>query len=787
MISAENRKKAADIVRQMTNQQKARLLVGQDFWHINGVEEFDLPAVMVTDGPHGLRKQIGAADHVGMNNSVPAVCFPTASATACSFDPELLREVGEALGEECIQEEVAVLLGPGVNHKRSPLCGRNFEYFSEDPYLTRKLAAAMVNGLQSKGIGASVKHFAGNNQEQYRLVADSVIDERALREIYLRQFEAVVKEGQPATIMAAYNRLNGTYCCENEALLEDTARKKWGFEGLFVSDWGALNDPVDSFKNGLDLEMPGVTKGSDELVLEVLERGEFPQEKLDAAARRLVALLLHHESIRPAPYDQAAHLSLARRAAAESAVLLKNSGVLPIRATASLAVIGLFAKHPRYQGAGSSKVNPIALDNACEALAERGITFTYADGYDANGNTTEELLSRAREAAAGKEAVIVFAGLPDSYESEGYDREDLELPDGHNRLIAEMAKVNPNTVVVLQCGSCVTMPWANDVNSILLTYLSGCQGGKAVVDLLTGAVNPSGKLAETFPVALEDTPCFDYYRKGGKVCQYRESIFTGYRYYDTAKKPVLFPFGHGLSYTQFAYNDLWVRQENGNISVSFSVRNIGKCAGKEAVQLYVSHKDSTIFKAEQELRRFAKISLAPGEERRVSFVLMTDDIAYYNTEIHDWHTESGVYEIRVGSSSRDIRLRETVRIAGNDAIQPPDYRQTAPAYYQPEQLAHIPQEQFEALLGRPVPTDEKAHWPYTRNVTLGELREDEKAFAALRPLLSRRAAIEESMDEDAIRQREVAERESPIRNIAMTGASKQDIAALVKRINQREE
>ncbi len=781
MIAKEIRDKAAEIVRQMTNEQKARLLVGRDVWHINDVPEFDLPAVMVSDGPHGLRKQVGEADNMGINDSIPAVCYPTAATTACSFDPELLQEIGQALGEECVEENVAVLLGPGVNHKRSPLCGRNFEYFSEDPYLTGKLASAMVRGLQSQGIGASVKHFAGNSQESFRLVSDSVIDERALHEIYLRQFETVVKESQPTTIMAAYNQLNGAYCCENKDLLEKIAREEWGFDGLFVSDWGALNDPVDSFRNGLELEMPGVSKGSDELVLDALKRGEFPQARLDAAAERLMALLLHHKSIRQKPFDRDAHLTLARRAAAESAVLLKNEGALPLKKGMSLAVIGRFAKSPRYQGAGSSKVNPLALDNVCEAMTDRGIAFDYAEGYDANGSTTEELLAQARESAAGKETVVIFAGLPDSYESEGYDREDLELPEGHNRLIEEVSKVNPRTVVVLQCGSCATMPWAQNVGAILLAYLSGCQGGKAIADILTGAVDPCGRLAETFPLSIEDTPCFDYYRKGGKVCEYRESIFTGYRYYDTANKPVLFPFGHGLSYTRFSYNDLQVWQENGSISVSFTVRNIGDRAGKETAQLYVSHKNSTIFKAEQELRRFQKIALEPGQEQRVAFTLTGEDFAYYNVNIHGWHVESGEYEVRVGASSRGICLRESIHITGDDSVSVPEYRQTAPAYYQPEHLSHISQEQFAALLGRPVPVEQKASWPYTRNVTLGELREDEKAFAAMAPILARRADIVE--DEDAARQRAVAEMESPIRNIAMTGASKRDIAALMDRIN----
>lgn len=592
-----------------------------------------------------------------------------------------------------------------------------------------------------------------------------------------------MKRSQPATVMAAYNKLNGTYCCENETLLEQTVREEWGFEGLFVSDWGALNDPVDSFRNGLDVEMPGVSKGSDELVLEALERGDFPQERLDAAAERIVALGLHHKSITPAPFDVDAHLALAQRAAEESAVLLKNGGALPMKQGASLAVIGGFARHPRYQGAGSSRVNPIALDDLCGALDALGIAYNYAEGYDAKGGTTLELLDQARQAAQGKDLVVVVVGLPDDYESEGYDRDNLELSQGHNRLIEAVAAVNPNTAVVLQCGGCVTMPWLARVNAVLLTYLSGCQGGKATANLLTGAVNPSGKLAETFPLSLEDTPCWPYYHKGGKVCQYRESIFTGYRYYDTAEKPVLFPFGHGLSYTTFAYRGLTIEQDGERVKVGCTVANTGAVSGKETVQLYVSHKNPGIFKAAQELKGFHKLALRPGEEKRVEFTLDREDFAFYNVACHGWHVEGGAYELRLSTSSRDIRLAGAVTLAG-DAGPVPDYRETAPAYYDPARLGDIPQKQFEALLGCPVPAETVEHWPYTRNVTLGVLQKDPQAFAALQPLLAGRGQEPAAgQDENDVRQAQTAMLESPIRSIAMTGMGKRDIAALLERIN----
>lgn len=786
MITEQTCRKAKELVQKMTNAQKAKLLTGQDFWHLNGVEEFGLPALMVTDGPHGLRKQLGRADHVGLNDSTPAVCFPTASTTACSFDPELLFRIGRALGEECLQEEVAVLLGPGVNHKRSPLCGRNFEYFSEDPALTGTLAAALVNGIQITGTGTSLKHFAANSQEEARLLADSEVDERALHEIYLRAFETVVRMAQPATIMTAYNRLNGTYCSENAFLMQKTARGDWGFQGLFVTDWGALNDPVESYKAGLDLEMPGLSKGADRLILQALDEGKFPPERLDEAAAQLLALALHYQTLPHPRYDAAAHLELARQAAAESAVLLKNEGgVLPLAPGTRLAIIGRFAKTPRYQGAGSSKVHPLTLDSAAAALDARGIAYTYAEGYTEAGDTDDARLQAAAACAVAADAAIVFVGLPDLYESEGYDRRSLDLPVGHDRLVEAVAAANPRTIVVLQCGGCVRLPWFARVQAVLLAGLGGCQGGQAVVDLLLGDACPGGRLAETWPLALADTPCAPWYLNGSLTCEYRESIYTGYRYYDTVRCPVQFPFGYGLSYTRFDWSDLAVRQHGGQVDVSLRVQNIGARRGSEVVQLYVAHKDPSIFKPGHELCRFAKLALDAGESRTVSFTLGPQDFAYYNTEIHGWHTQSGTYELQLAASSRNIRLTQTVHIQGDDGVSVPDYHRTAPVYYHPERLHTATRAEFEALLGRPLPPQSPA-LPLTANSTLADV---ERAVPSWRSRIAqmRRDTLAEAPSAEDARQAEAQMMQMPLRALGMRGTSKQDIAALVAQLNAEAE
>ncbi len=723
--------KARDIVKMMTNQEKALLLSGEDFWHLVTFEKYGLPRIMVADGPHGLRKQPDKEDHLGQNGSVPATCFPPACTTACSFDEELIYKMGEALAEECHDQGISVLLGPGANHKRSPLCGRNFEYFSEDPVLTGAMAASFVKGVQSKNIGTSLKHFACNSQEYARFLSDSIVDERVLREIYLKSYETVVKKSQPWTIMTAYNKINGTYCSENKWLMEDVARGEWGFEGLFVTDWGAMHDPVESYKNGQELEMPGGCKGTDKLVLAAVENGQLSQQTLDEHVVRIVQLILKSSEAKKQNVvcDMAAHLKLAQHIAEESAVLLKNDALLPYKPKGRFAVIGNMAKHPRYQGAGSSKINPYELDNAYDAFAALDLDFEYADGYKRCATEPDDaLILEAVNTANDKEIVFVFAGLPDSYESEGYDRDTLDMPPAHNKLIEAVAAVNKNVVVVLQCGSAVTMPWKDKVKAILLTYLGGCQGGKAAVNLLLGIANPSGKLAETFPLKLSDTPCYKHFANDKLIAQYRESIFTGYRYYDAAQKEVLFPFGHGLSYTTFAYSDLQLSSQSisdtEKLTVTLKVKNCGETSGKETVQLYVSHKNPSVFKAVKELKAFRKIALAAGEEKEVKFELGAEAYNYHNVRIHDWHVESGDYEMLVGASSRDIRLNAPVHITSTTEYEAPDYRSIAPSYYSlphTDGILDLSQNEFLALVGKPLP-EKRAVRPFHLNSPVFELR-----------------------------------------------------------------
>jgi len=645
--------KAKALVETLTDREKALLLCGSDFWHTRDLYRVGLPSVMVTDGPHGLRKQLGRADHVGLNDSVPATCFPTAAATACSFDPELLYEMGRAMGEECRKEDVAVLLGPGANHKRSPLCGRNFEYFSEDPYLTGKMAAGLIRGVQSVGVGTSLKHFACNNQEKNRQTSDSVVDERALREIYLRGFEIAIREGKPWTVMTSYNRINGTYAASHHWLMEEVARDEWGFEGLFVTDWGGMSDTVEGVVAGTDLEMPGVCKGGDELLLAALADGRLSQTRLNAAAERVAELVLRYEEVSKTACecDMDAHSALAQRIARESAVLLKNNGALPLQPGASVALLGGFAKSPRYQGSGSSKICPTQLDSLLEALEEAGVDVAYSEGFAPEETFPNEgKIAAAVALASARDAAVIVCGLPDSYESEGFDRDHLWLPESHMELIRRVSAVNPNTVVVLQCGSAVEMPWEHQPNAILLQYLSGQRGGHACADLLLGRANPCGKLAETFPMTLMDNPSYPSYRKEPYTAEYREGIYTGYRYYDAAGKAVRYPFGHGLSYTSFAYSQLhW--EEN---AASFTVKNTGTVSGKETAQVYITKNG---FK---QLKGFAKVELAPGESRELRIELDEHALDYWNTDLHTWASEGGDFLLQVGSSSRDIRLEQTI-------------------------------------------------------------------------------------------------------------------------------
>lgn len=656
-------------LKELTTEEKAGLCSGADFWHTKAVERLNIPDIMVSDGPHGIRKQEGSCDHMGVAKSVEAVCFPTASALACTFDRDLIYEVGEALGDECQAEGISTLLGPGANMKRSPLCGRNFEYFSEDPYVAGELGASMVNGIQSKGIGTSVKHFAANNQEYRRMSTEALVDERTLREIYLAAYETIVKKSQPTTIMCSYNRINGVYSCENDWLLNKVLRDEWGFKGLVMTDWGAMNRRVPALKAGLDLEMPSSHGETDKQIAAAINDGSLDENILDTAVRRILTLVNHYyeNKAENASYDKEAHHELARKTAAQAAVLLKNDGVLPLKKSTKVAFIGEFAMSPRIQGGGSSHINCFKTSSALEAAS--GYDVTFAKGYDTSEDKTDEaLIAEAVEAAKACEAAIVFAGLPDSFESEGYDRTHMNLPDCQNKLIHEIAKVQPNVAVVLHNGSPVTMPWLNDVGAVLEMYLSGQACGEAAVDLLFGDANPCGKLAETFPLRVQDNPSYLNFPGERDSVSYAEGLFIGYRYYDTKEMEVLFPFGHGLSYTTFSYDNMQLNsssiKDTDELTVSVSVTNTGKLAGSEILQLYVADRECTSIRPKKELKGFSKVFLEPGETKTIFFSLDKRSFAYYNVKLEDWFVESGDFDILIGASSRDIRCKQTVYVEG---------------------------------------------------------------------------------------------------------------------------
>lgn len=700
-----------DIVAEMTLEEKAAFCDGEDFWHTKAVARLGIPSVMMCDGPHGLRKRDPALKSAGLLGSVPAVCFPTAVTTACSWDRALLYEMGQALGDECKKEKVSILLGPGVNIKRSPLCGRNFEYFSEDPLLAGEMAAAFINGVQSRGVGTSLKHYAANNQETRRMTVSAVVDERALREIYLPAFETAVKKAQPKTVMCAYNRLNGEYCAENELLLTRILRDEWGFEGLVVSDWGAVNDRVKGIAAGNDLEMPSSKGVNAAKILKAVREGRLSEEALDKCVGLILAVVAQAAAQieNGYPFDPDKQHRLAAKAAAGSLVLMKNDdGVLPLKKGAKVAVIGEMARFPRYQGAGSSLINPTRMENALDCLRALGVNTVYSPGYSRKSPTpSAELISKAVEAARASDTALVFAGLTEDYESEGFDRTHMDLPASHNKLIEAVSRANRNTVVVLAGGSPVSMPWLGNVKGLLNTYLAGQAGAKAAADILTGAVNPSGKLAETYPCCEKCTPGARHFPGNPMTVEYRESIYVGYRYYEKAKRPVAFPFGFGLSYTSFAYSGLRlsnkkIKAEDG-LTVSLRVKNTGARAGAEIVQLYVADKESTVFRPEKELKGFEKVALEPGEEKEVTFKLDQRAFAFYNTLTKDWCVESGLFEILAGASSADIRLRAEVEVAAQGPETPmPDLREKAPRYYTGDVLDVEP-EQFEALLGYPLP------------------------------------------------------------------------------------
>lgn len=709
--------KHTDIINSLDLEQKCALLSGSTVFTTRALPGKGVPAITLSDGPNGVRKQAGAADHLGLNPSVPATCFPTSATVANSWDPALGEAVGAAMGEEAAAQGVSVLLGPGLNIKRSPLCGRNFEYFSEDPYLAGKMAAAYVRGIQKNGIAACPKHFAVNSQELRRMASDSIVDERTLRELYLTGFEMVVKEAQPKTIMSSYNLINGTYANENAHLLQDILRRDWGFEGAVVTDWGGSNDHALGVKNGSTLEMPAPGGDAIRELMKAVQTGKITEADVDARLEELLELVFTTKAAvdaAPGKFDADAHHALARRVAAQSIVLLKNENrLLPLIKKEKVAVIGDFAQTPRYQGAGSSAVNSIKVDSFLDCLAQSGLnSIGYAKGFDRQGKPDEALKTEAVQLAENADVVLLFMGLDEIKESEGIDRADMKLVDNQLALLAAVAAVNPNVVVVLSAGSSLESQWVKDCKALVYGCLGGQAGAGALVDVLTGAQNPCGKLAETWACSHDDTPAKENFGGDGPTVEYREGLYVGYRYYDTAGVPTAFPFGYGLSYTTFAYSDLKA-DETG---VTLTVTNTGSCAGAEVVQLYVAKPDAKIFRPAKELKGFAKVYLAAGESKTVTIPLDDKAFRYWNVATHRWEVEGGSYQLLAGASSADIRLTTAVTVEGTGAPDP--YAGKNLEHYRTAQVQNVPDAEFEALLGRPIPENRVR---IDRNMTLGEM------------------------------------------------------------------
>ena len=709
--------KNAEIIAKLNLEQKCALLSGAGTFTTRGCPKAGVPSITLSDGPNGVRKQAGAADHLGLNPSVPATCFPTAATVACSWDPALGEQIGQAMGEEAAAQEVAVLLGPGLNTKRSPLCGRNFEYFSEDPYLSGKMAASYVRGIQSNGISACPKHFAVNSQELRRMASDSVVDERTLRELYLTGFEIVVKEAKPKTIMSSYNLINGTYANENRHLLMDILRGEWGFDGAVVTDWGGSNDHALGVQNGSTLEMPAPGGDAVRELMQAVQSGKITEADVDARLDELLTLVFDtHAAVQShsRTFDADAHHALARRAAAESIVLLKNENdLLPLAEGAKVAVIGDFAQTPRYQGAGSSAVNSIKVDTFLDCLKESGLASVgFAPGFDRQGKPDAAKQAEAVALAQKAEVVLLCLGLDEIKESEGLDRGDMRLADNQIELLKAVQQANPNTVVELSAGASLETPWLKHCRTLVYGALGGQAGAGAMLDVLTGKVNPSGKLAETWVNAYADTPAKDNFAGPGRMVQYREGLYVGYRYYQTAGVPVAFPFGYGLSYTSFAYSNLQAAS-NG---VTLTVTNTGKRAGAEIVQLYVAKPGAEVLRPAQELKGFAKVQLQPGESKTVTIPLDDKAFRYWNTKTDSWEVEGGSYELRVGASSADIRLTAVVEVAGTGAPNP--YAGKHLPHYTSGKVQSVPDDEWATLLGRPV---QQGKVKIDRNMTLGEL------------------------------------------------------------------
>lgn len=713
------------LITKMTLEEKAGLCSGYDFWSTKPIKRLGVPSVCVSDGPHGLRKENDDDKNVGMKSSFPATAFPPAVNLASSWSEEMAYKLGDALGKECLDQNVSVILGPGINIKRSPLCGRNFEYLSEDPYLAGILSRNYIEGVQSNDVGTSLKHFCANNQEKLRMTINSVVDERALREIYLPAFEEAVK-AQPDTVMCSYNRLNGTYLSDNKRMLTDILRDEWGFKGIVMSDWNATNNRVEGIRAGLDLEMPSSGGNTDKQIVNAVKEGRLDEKQLDVIVERMLDFIFKSYSrLQPdyvANYEEAHNV--AREIAEQSIVLLKNeNNVLPFdESDDDIAVIGELARTFRYQGSGSSRINPYKLVNFLDALELNGKKYEFAPAYDVNSDKLDEtLLQEAVKVAKNHKRVLLFVGLTDQYESEGYDRKHLSIPKSHSDIIDVVTSINPNTVVVLLGGSPVAMPWIYKVNALLNAYLPGEAGGEAIYNIVFGKVNPSGKLAETYPIKLEDNIVSQYFPMGPKNVEYRESIFVGYRYYDSADKNVLFPFGYGLSYTKFEYSDLKI----DDLTISYTVKNVGNRDGYEICQLYINDPNPVVFKAKKELKGFKKVFIKAGESVTVEHSLDYRSFAFYNTLINDWYAQNGNYNIMIGASSRDIRLQGEIYVEFDQTEKNvPDYKSICPSYYAIDSISEISQREFYSLYGNndvpPNALSKRGYFDY--NTTIGELK-----------------------------------------------------------------
>ena len=691
--------KHTDLLSRMTLKEKCLFLSGADVWHSRALTHLSVPAMTLSDGPSGLRKQAGEGDHLGLNASTKATCIPSAATYANSWDAEVAQSLGRVVGADARAQKVHVLLGPGLNTKRSPLCGRSFEYYSEDPYLAGKMAAGFIRGVQENGVAACAKHFAANSQEMLRMSNDSVMDERTLREMYLTNFEIAVKEGQPKAVMTSYNKLNGTYTNENEHLLAEILRGEWGHQGMVVTDWGGSNSYVEGVRAGMNLEMPAAGEDSACQLFQAVKDGQITEAEVDRRVAELLDVVLTTTAVQPVPVDAEAQHAAAREAAEKSVVLLKNeNNILPLSKDAKVAVIGDFVEHPRYQGAGSSMVNAERIENTLDLLWDAlPKKLGYIQGFERQDQPNETLEKDAVKLAKLADVVLLYMGLPESFETEGLDRTHMRLPDNQVVLLEKLHAVNPHIVVVLSAGSAVEMPWADRCEAIVYGALGGQAGASAMLNVLTGAVNPGGKLSETFPVAYADMPVSRYYPGEEATSEYREGLFVGYRYFATAKKPVRFPFGHGLSYTTFQYSDLTVSEQGA----TFTLTNTGDRAGDEVVQLYVRLPGSKIIRPAKELKGFTRVLLEAGEAKAVTIPFDGYTFRYFNTASNRWEVEGGAYDILIAASSEDIRLRGSITIQGTDAPDP--YANLPLDCYRKAELHDVPDAAFEALLGHPIP------------------------------------------------------------------------------------